>query len=439
MLKYVAIAFIPAIVISGVMIQSASPTNALENNERLSRIKELTKKIDASVQSSRSLNKQSTSISSQLDAMKRERNYLNQQIANNDDEYSSVLRKIEQSKKSIKEYQDALGEVMVSSYLDGSISPIEMLASSESVAGYFDRLTLQESLSDQLSKSVNNLQVARKELIAQETELAQVIGNQKNQQIALAKKTIEQNDMLVATTDKTVTLEKITAKMARERRELQNTQQESLANALVGAEMVTSGSISEPVTGAPQPKIPAAPTPSSQNQSGKNQNNTDTSVNSSPKQPTKTPATNPKPTPPVVLQNGGYPSSLMNCYVDANALSYGIDPWGYGCRQCVSYTAWKVLQKTGNSAMYWGNAKDWPSSARRVGYQTGTTPKRKSIAVVTSGPYGHVAWVEKVNPNGTINISQYNYWLPGKANGGWGWYSEFRNVSPNAYNEYIYM
>ena len=151
MLKYVAIAFIPAIVISGVMIQSASPTNALENNERLSRIKELTKKIDASVQSSRSLNKQSTSISSQLDAMKRERNYLNQQIANNDDEYSSVLRKIEQSKKSIKEYQDALGEVMVSSYLDGSISPIEMLASSESVAGYFDRLTLQESLSDQLS------------------------------------------------------------------------------------------------------------------------------------------------------------------------------------------------------------------------------------------------------------------------------------------------
>ena len=89
--------------------------------------------------------------------------------------------------------------------------------------------------------------------------------------------------------------------------------------------------------------------------------------------------------------------------------------------------------------MYWGNANQWPNSARNRGYTVSTTPRAGSVGVMMSGPYGHVVWVESVNGNGTINISQYNYWLRGTANGGWGHYSEFKNVSPSAYQSYIYI
>src|SRR5206468_9521673 len=76
---------------------------------------------------------------------------------------------------------------------------------------------------------------------------------------------------------------------------------------------------------------------------------------------------------------GGYPWE-SGCWVDANAVSHGgvggdgTDALGYGCRQCVSYAAWRAGQYTGSYPMYWWNAIQWPASAHAVGYQTGTTP-----------------------------------------------------------------
>ncbi|MBI3889535.1 CHAP domain-containing protein, partial [Candidatus Saccharibacteria bacterium] len=68
---------------------------------------------------------------------------------------------------------------------------------------------------------------------------------------------------------------------------------------------------------------------------------------------------------------------------------------------------------------------------------TGSTPREGSAGVISAGDYGHIVWVEKVNGDGTINISQYNYWNAGGS--GWGHYSEMYNVSPSTYDTYIYF
>lgn len=138
---------------------------------------------------------------------------------------------------------------------------------------------------------------------------------------------------------------------------------------------------------------------------------------------------------------GGYPWEA-GCYVDANAWSHGgtygdgTDPLGYGCRQCVSYTAWKVGERTGNFPRWWGNANMWPASARAAGYQTGSTPRVNSVGVISAGQYGHVVWVEAVNSDGTVDVSQYNYYNAGGP--GWGHYSKMR-VSAATYDTYIYF
>jgi surface antigen len=81
-----------------------------------------------------------------------------------------------------------------------------------------------------------------------------------------------------------------------------------------------------------------------------------------------------------------------------------IFPKGY----CTYYVATRMKITFG------GNAKNWLANAKASGYVTGKEPAVRSTVVMT-GPtgalrrYGHVAYVESVNGNGTITISEMNY------------------------------
>ena len=102
---------------------------------------------------------------------------------------------------------------------------------------------------------------------------------------------------------------------------------------------------------------------------------------------------------------GGYPSAWANAPLDAY-----VDPWGLYTRECVSYVAWKI-HSTGRFVPHFGgagNANQWPSTAARYGIQSGWTPKAGAAAVSMAGQYGHVMYVESVNGDGTITVSDYN-------------------------------
>ena len=103
---------------------------------------------------------------------------------------------------------------------------------------------------------------------------------------------------------------------------------------------------------------------------------------------------------------GGYPGVWANAPLDAY-----VDPWGLYTRECVSYVAWKI-HSTGRYVPHFGgagNANQWPSTAARHGIPSGSTPKVGSAAVMNIGYYGHVMYVESVNGDGTITVSDYNF------------------------------
>jgi len=86
------------------------------------------------------------------------------------------------------------------------------------------------------------------------------------------------------------------------------------------------------------------------------------------------------------------------------------DPWGMYKRQCVSYTAWKVAS-SGRYMPYWGgigNAKQWDDNARAAGIPVDGNPRVGDVAISNTGMYGHAMYVEAVNGDGTIYVSQYN-------------------------------
>ncbi len=111
------------------------------------------------------------------------------------------------------------------------------------------------------------------------------------------------------------------------------------------------------------------------------------------------------------LNSSGVVGDGSNTYPKRNAcprdnLQYGFYG-GYVC-QCVSYTGWKVYERYGYRISAWGDAKNWPNSARRLGFRVDHNPEAGSVAISTGGAYGHAMWVESINRNGTINVSEYN-------------------------------
>lgn len=60
--------------------------------------------------------------------------------------------------------------------------------------------------------------------------------------------------------------------------------------------------------------------------------------------------------------------------------------------------------------------------------------------MMSPGAYGHIVYVESVNSDGTLNISQYNEWLNGEGGKyGYGHFSTRSGVSPYTYDTYIYL
>lgn len=109
---------------------------------------------------------------------------------------------------------------------------------------------------------------------------------------------------------------------------------------------------------------------------------------------------------------------------------------GYVC-QCTSYAGWKVQEFWGIYISAWGDAKNWGYTASRLGYVVDSNPAPHTVAFSTSGIYGHVMWVESVNANGTINLTEYNNSASSKSRLP-GDFGARYNVNPNLYR-YIHF
>lgn len=81
-------------------------------------------------------------------------------------------------------------------------------------------------------------------------------------------------------------------------------------------------------------------------------------------------------------------------------------PW-YTPGQCTQW-AWYKRQ----DLPLLGNANAWARNAAAAGYLVNNTPSAGSIIQTTAGWYGHVGYVESVNPDGSIVVTEMNYGIP---------------------------
>lgn len=89
------------------------------------------------------------------------------------------------------------------------------------------------------------------------------------------------------------------------------------------------------------------------------------------------------------------------------------DRWTMSTCNCTSYVAW-ALQANGRRVDWFEvgqmDAHNWPRVARDAGIPTGSAARVDAVAVwpKVTPPFGHVAFVTAVHPDGTFDVAEYN-------------------------------
>ena len=117
-----------------------------------------------------------------------------------------------------------------------------------------------------------------------------------------------------------------------------------------------------------------------------------------------------------------YPLKYKNDPCTDCSTNCGPDDWGFYIKNCTSFVAWRMNRDCGSECFTnsmdggrWGEAYNWDYNAKNLGLQVDQTPAVGAIAqwhkgeILSNPNIGHVAYVEKVNDDGSVKISEYNY------------------------------
>ena len=371
-----------AVAAAGVISVINSPLVQARTAEDIAKeIDALQLKINDANQKAEELKKSGDSIQAQLNIISSEKAAIEAEIRISKAQYEKLQLEIKQTEEDIKKGQKTLGETLAEMSIEESITPIERLAGSKNLSAALDNLEYQSSVKDALLKKVKEIKEKKSQLETKRDEVKQVLSSQETSEKKLQAKIAERDKMLQETRGEEAEYKKYIQSQNAEKSKLQEEQarlilEQSRRNASSGGsrDLGTAGN--------------------------------------------------------EYSWGGG---CVVNQYTYE---SNRIDPLGYGCGQCVSYTAWRLYKETGFQANWWGNANMWPDEALRNGFKVGTTPRAGSIAVMYIGDYGHVAWVESVS-GGKMVINQYNW--PTISNGyRWGEYSRIE-VPTSWFHKYIYV
>lgn len=294
------------------------------------------------------LGEMADNLQSELDKINGQITAIQGQIVDSQKKIDNLNAQIKRNEILIKQRRKAMGQVLADMHVDDQISPLEMLASSNSIGDYIDKQEQRSSLRTSLNGKIKEIKALQKKLEENKKLVENTLRDQEAQRNVLSSKQSEKAKLVADTKNDQNAYSALAQKRNGEVAKLREEQAAANRRALGGGVSIPGG-------------IPGG---------------------------------------------GGYPGVWANAPLDAY-----VDPWGLYTRECVSYVAWKI-HSTGRYVPHFGgagNANQWPSTAARHGIPSGSTPKAGAAAVMSVGTYGHVMYVESVNGDGTITVSDYNF------------------------------
>lgn len=312
-------------------------------------------------------------LQNKLDAINAEKSALEANIAANNQKHEKLKADIAANQKKLEQTQDALGDMLANLYVDGKISSLELLASSQNIGEFVDKQEYRTAVRDALSTSINEVKRLKAKLEKDKKEIEAILAELGRQNDQLAAIQAEQQALVDQTRGEEAAYQQLVASSKAQMQSIAAQQQAYYAS------LVSSGGGNSGVVGSFQ-------------YWGWSGNKGCT---------------------------GGYPYC-------AGPLDYGVDKWNLYNRECVSYVAWALEARFGKKVNPWrgdGHAYQWPSSAARWSgaYRVASPQPGDVVVLPASGafaPVGHVMIVESVSGNDMF-VSQYNFYGTGQYSTMW--------------------
>lgn len=369
---------VSAVVIMGVatpiQIFSSSTVNADQYDAQIEAIKQ---KVAGYQNEANELRSRADTLQNTLAQLSADKSGIQAEIDLYQTQYDKLVQEIKDTQSRIDDNKKTSGELIVRSSMSDDVPLIVRLAASNNLADYVEGEASRTSVRDSIVKKTEETEKLKKQLVTKQAEVKKVLDDQKLKRDELASKEATQQQILAQTKGDEAAYQNMISSSQAEIGKLRQ-QQEALRQASQqwsGGYISVGGSGGYPYAGAP------------------------------------------------------YPCWSMSC----------ADPWQLYYRECVSYVAWK-LSSVGKGVRGFGgagHAYQWPSTTSGYTSQKyGSNPKAGDAAVIPAGvqgiPWtGHIMYVESVNGDGSINISEYNF-------AGDGRYSE-RRISPSQYGSYVFI
>lgn len=316
-------------------------------------IRNLQQENVANRQASNDLAAQADSYEDAVNKLQTQINSIQAAIVANQQESARLEAQIVEQQKELDHQKQVLGQNIKTMYLEGQISTLEILASSKDLSEFVTKEQYRSAVQNQIKTTVDKINELKQQLQTKREQVESLIKAQEAQRAEVASKRNEQAALLAYTEAQKSSFDaKIRTNQAQiaDLRRQQLAENARLSGGVIGGRPCDSG-------------------------------NGDT-----------------------------YPYKW--CSIPRDAV---VDTWGMYNRECVSYTAWKVYE-SGRFMPYWGgrgDAKKWDDNARAAGIPVDTSPRPGDVAVSNSGTWGHTMYVEAVNSDGSIYVSDYNQQLDG--------------------------
>ena len=198
-------------------------------------IKALQQELDSYQAEAKKLKDAASSLQAKISVLSNQKAQIQGQIELSQAKFNKLSEQIVATEKKISDSRAVLGETLASLYIDDQISPLEMLASSKNISDYVDKQEYRSSIRDQLSSYIDKIKGLKISLESQKTDVARVLGDQKNAQKALAEKQSEQSAILAATQGRESSYMQLSAETNAKKLEVQKQQQAAIEAAMFAA------------------------------------------------------------------------------------------------------------------------------------------------------------------------------------------------------------
>ena len=361
------------------------------------------------------INEKKSAVNSTIDSLAKELSDVQTKIDSTQAKKAEVQEQIETLKAEIAKLEKVIAER--NSRLEEQARSVQ----TNGARSYLDFLLNAESLSDAVSRIgvVMDLMGANRELMQQQAEdKKQVESKEEAQQEKLAEQEATEKELASLQTELNDTFSKNKVLLANlsqeelaeiakrdglvaEKEAFQKRLAEEKAKAEAEAARIAEASRQALAAQASQSQTTATQTSYEAPAAAASTASTSTASSS-----TSTPAAQTQTSSYTYTTGGGFPAVDPSFRASLNGGYFG---------QCTYYVFNRMAQvgtPIGHSMM--GNAAEWPSYARSYGYSVSNSPSAGSAIVFQQGlagadpTYGHVAFVEAVNADGSLYISEMN-------------------------------